>query len=445
MRVFAAVFAAAALMAVAAFRPDLPCRIARATGGEAAGLRADGKLQKRITQNLKQPTVQDVVHLLQTQTGLPLSVKNVAKDKQAFGNLSLRNVPTWSLMDQLAKSPAVNGHWEKTDKGYVLVDTAAETPATRQETAQSAPAAADEEAASTNSSWLVWAGAAVLALLLGAAALAYVRYRPKAPKPRPAAAKKGKHVHLLLLLGLLAPTALVGGKLWSVPEATREGTSAGPVACRILYTSDTRGFLQACGCAAGQVGELAKRATLLKRLRGDGTSALLLDGGNLAADVKRAEVVMRYLHLLRYQVVGVGALDFQFGHDFVRAARAHSLPLVAANPPRGLEKTINSFAVVQTGGPKIGLVSIVQGPAREMVSALQANLERLKTQADLLVVLGEVDPATADEVALHLEPPALMDLWIGARPPGASLMRDARGVYWFSENRNFAFERLATV
>jgi hypothetical protein len=71
---------------------------------------------------LKAPHVDDVLRELRNVTGVSLSrADDVQNQYSAFGSLSLRNVPAWQVMDNLAASKRVEGRWETDGSGYRLV------------------------------------------------------------------------------------------------------------------------------------------------------------------------------------------------------------------------------------------------------------------------------------------------------------------------------------
>ncbi len=77
-----------------------------------------------MTADLKQPTVRELLVLLEKSTSLHFATNGkVEMNEEAVGGFSFRNVPTWVVMMELAKSNAVKGHWEKTGDGYLLVGT----------------------------------------------------------------------------------------------------------------------------------------------------------------------------------------------------------------------------------------------------------------------------------------------------------------------------------
>ena len=170
-----------------------------------SGIKNDPRLQVRIVLDLKGPTVPDILKPLRETTGVPLAIdeSNVEQVKPAMGSLSLRNVPAWMVMDQVAQSKAVRGNWVKSKDGYRLVGTV--TPSSRPSTSEVAekrekpsPDTQEEEAGGNGARiWLTLGG---LVILAGGSYWAWRHYRSKkagavtkpptaAVKPAPAPAK----------------------------------------------------------------------------------------------------------------------------------------------------------------------------------------------------------------------------------------------------------------
>jgi len=89
-------------------------------------LQADPKLQAKLTKNLKTPSLNELLQLLQKETGLKLTVQvdDVSLAKKVFGRLTLHKVPAWQLMHKLEQTLLAEGQWEKVAGGYRLVGKA---------------------------------------------------------------------------------------------------------------------------------------------------------------------------------------------------------------------------------------------------------------------------------------------------------------------------------
>jgi len=66
----------------------------------------------------------------------------------------------------------------------------------------------------------------------------------------------------MLLAGIVLVGGVAGIAAWSL-EANDQTTLT------ILYTNDTRGYLQTCGCSHSGLGGLDRRATLVKQVRAE--------------------------------------------------------------------------------------------------------------------------------------------------------------------------------
>jgi len=90
----------------------------------ALDLKSDPRLKTLITTDTKKPKVRDLLDSLQVATRLEFSTNEMVElSEEAFGSVSFRNTPAWIVMQELVKSGAVKGHWEKTSNGYRLVGT----------------------------------------------------------------------------------------------------------------------------------------------------------------------------------------------------------------------------------------------------------------------------------------------------------------------------------
>ncbi len=108
----------------------VPIPAARAGGGQAppgpreatAELKNDPRLQARVTASFKKPRVDDLILCLEKATGLKYATNGMVETTlESFGSVSFRNTPAWIVMQELARSGAVRGRWEKGSDGYTLI------------------------------------------------------------------------------------------------------------------------------------------------------------------------------------------------------------------------------------------------------------------------------------------------------------------------------------
>jgi len=82
----------------------------------------DPRLRVPLSFDLASPSVDDLLRELHKATGVDFTHADGIQNKRpAFGSLSLRGVPAWQVMDDVAASKRVEGRWEVDGAGYRLV------------------------------------------------------------------------------------------------------------------------------------------------------------------------------------------------------------------------------------------------------------------------------------------------------------------------------------
>ncbi|MFH1191533.1 MAG: hypothetical protein V1670_04990 [Candidatus Omnitrophota bacterium] len=137
----------------------------------------------------------------------------------------------------------------------------------------------------------------------------------------------------------------------------------------IIYSGQTHAMLYPCSCPVQQDGGIARRGSLIKKLRKIDPQLLLLDCGNFTAggvldeyaqnaqlDMQRSEVNFKAMRLMRYDAVGIGVGEFNFGKDFfLKNARNSNPTYLSAN----LETDkVLPYLIKNTGGVKIGIIGL---------------------------------------------------------------------------------------
>lgn len=150
--------------------------------------------------------------------------------------------------------------------------------------------------------------------------------------------------------------SLITGRLelvqdnWSVPldpygPPQRTGTALDTIT--VVYTGNTDGFLENCGCKTNQAGGIARRATAIRGLRRETDNrVILLDAGNAfirpdAAhsldDLMRLEegLYLRIMDAMNYDAVTIGTSELAFGAQSFRerTAKLERLPYTSLNIP----------------------------------------------------------------------------------------------------------------
>ena len=179
----------------------------------------------------------------------------------------------------------------------------------------------------------------------------------------------------------------------------------------ILYNSDTKSYIEGCGCKVNQ-GGLPRRAGLVKELREKNKNIILLDGGDsFRVDANfptlRAETSMKALGLMKYDGMNIADGELSLGLKFFQKLQEKvSFPLLSANlykkeKPLGQPYIIKKFAGFSVG--VIGLVSpsyfnqeflakkAIEGlEIKDPEATLKEILPRVKGQADIIILLSHL-------------------------------------------------------
>ncbi len=139
-------------------------------------------------------------------------------------------------------------------------------------------------------------------------------------------------------------------------EIGRTGAAA-PLAdvpsLRILYTADTAGQLDSCGCSAGQLGGLPRRWALLEFLRQGPTPSLVLDGGGLVSDARQMPYMAEAYRLLGYDLVApAGSDSADGGVDALRGAGVRVL-----SRPRDVTTGAVPVEILRAGDVRVAVLA----------------------------------------------------------------------------------------
>ena len=139
-----------------------------------------------------------------------------------------------------------------------------------------------------------------------------------------------------------------------------------------VLTADTEGQLGPCrDCTGGQgLGDMARRATLVKGLREKDPSLLLVDAGNALFGAESLEsqgrVIVAAYNTLRYDAVNLSHRDFQFGKAFTLALlKEANFSVLSTNllDDKTGKLLAKPYVIKQVGRQKIALIGVTQSPA----------------------------------------------------------------------------------
>lgn len=187
----------------------------------------------------------------------------------------------------------------------------------------------------------------------------------------------------------------------------------------LLLSGQQFGYLEPCGCTAGQSGGLGRRADLMNRLREQGRSLVPIDLGGIIADPAgsragpdqiriKLEVGLEALSRLDYEAIALSPHDLEIGlGDFIGRyfSVAEPPPLLATNiePVDGFENIFQESRTVEAGGLSIGILAVVDpkgiadlaDPEREAffrrvldpMESVQVALPALASETDIQVLM----------------------------------------------------------
>jgi 2',3'-cyclic-nucleotide 2'-phosphodiesterase (5'-nucleotidase family) len=166
-----------------------------------------------------------------------------------------------------------------------------------------------------------------------------------------------------------------------------------PKSIRIIYTNDTIGYLEPCGCGGRDQGGLARRVAVVARLVKENPNVMLVDSGNLSDKASKLPLVAKLMASMHYDAIGIGEVDSGFGNDYLKTASTCGLKVVDTATVGG--KSVTPYLIKKMGGVKVGVVSF--GKAADGVGEKRSDLQqafrdayaKARKQSDILVLLDQ--------------------------------------------------------
>lgn len=189
----------------------------------------------------------------------------------------------------------------------------------------------------------------------------------------------------------------------------------------LAFTGDTHGFLENCGCKVNQSGGIARRAKKLAEIRRRDPGMLLLDAGSAFSSLERTGEVdhlarleqglyLRTMEAMGYAAASLGTTELALGLEhFHEMTRGISIPFLSANVRSDSGPVVPASTIVNRAGLRIGVVGVFDPPRGDLgersfeartadltferpATALRREIDALRPQVDLIVVLGRLDP-----------------------------------------------------
>lgn len=186
---------------------------------------------------------------------------------------------------------------------------------------------------------------------------------------------------------------------------------------RIVFSADTWGELEDCGCGSQPSGGLARRANALFRLRGAGGALLLVDGGNIHSGLdtegalRLSRETVSLMGLMRYDLAVLGPRDAGLKSGTVRQLLADAaFPWLGGSWRKGRQALgLDSAWVKEAGGLVVGVLDHVDAEyagnrkiAGHVEDRLLERVRLLRPYCDVLVVVAAVDPRAPEPLARRL-------------------------------------------
>lgn len=183
----------------------------------------------------------------------------------------------------------------------------------------------------------------------------------------------------------------------------------------VMYTADTQGHIEPCGCASGQAGGISRRMTYISNNASE--FALLVDAGDVTAGPRDWEFFELSYILKGYAAMGYDAVNAGHREASIDAARLRQLAgehdfIVSANLLDEAGKTIfPPYRIVTFPGERrVGILGVMDetlapGSIAEDVQvspamdAVAAYLPKLAKETDFVVVLAFANEDTMRALA----------------------------------------------
>jgi hypothetical protein len=203
----------------------------------------------------------------------------------------------------------------------------------------------------------------------------------------------------------------------------------------LIISGEQFGYLEPCGCSAGQKGGLARRYDLIEKLRAQGWPLAMIDLGSLANDRNthggpeetkiRFAYALKALEIMNYDAVALSASDLKLGVGAVMNTFMNlgDRPrIVAANvvPDKdlGLDGKFVPSVRTSAGPIKIGVTAVVAPEALDAIQDPEKSLMLATRDPNeaLAAVLADLEKDTHVQVLLVQGPTQAARTYAQAHP-----------------------------
>ncbi len=189
----------------------------------------------------------------------------------------------------------------------------------------------------------------------------------------------------------------------------------------VLFTSDLHGKIRSCGCAVIDMGGLGRMATYVERTRRETDNLIFLSCGDdfsldLSFSMDKADLLMECYELMGLDLFTTGEIDYIFGLDYLIDTRdLYSFDFAVSNlvySETGERIFSPAYFIKEFDtGLRVGITGVLDDSVRfpdyidrsrfrlePAVDTLKTVAERMKEEADLLIVLCHMELAQARKV-----------------------------------------------
>lgn len=208
---------------------------------------------------------------------------------------------------------------------------------------------------------------------------------------------------LLLVSGVVVVDMLVKGSKDTSSNSSVQRVEL-PGELTILYTCDTRGHIEPCGCSSGMAGGISRRLNYLAASRP--AHSLLVDVGDVVAgprDWERLEFeyLLRGYSMMNYDAVNLGHREAMLTSDQLREFKNKYDRFVSANlATESGELIFDPYRIVEiTPGAPVGIIGVMGAGIQESeigkglriippAEAIARWLPEIKSKTDFIVLLA---------------------------------------------------------
>jgi hypothetical protein len=196
----------------------------------------------------------------------------------------------------------------------------------------------------------------------------------------------------------------------------------------VLYTGDTLGEIEYCGCSTEPIGGIARRASYIDSVRETQKNLLVVDTGNVFGlpDLMgrlKGDVILESMGTMAYDALNLGHNEFLFGSsEILESAKTNGVPAMSANVV--FEDTNEPIATtsrqIEYDRFRVGVTGIVAQSydadivdsntineravsVTEELAALQRETDQFRDAVDLVVVLANIGLEAAKDLARQAE------------------------------------------